>query len=74
MAKLCWGSTFNKFLKSKLSGIMTFRSNNFIKKIALIIAFSSFSLAQTVSFTPAGQGTDYMRYNVATSSGNNLGV
>ena len=30
-------------------------------------------VAQTVNFTPAGQGTDYMRYNVSTSTAANSG-
>ena len=44
-----------------------------IFKIATIISFSSYLFSQTVSFTPAGQGTDYMRYNVTTAAANNSG-
>ena len=49
------------------------KSNINIFKIATIISFSSYLFSQTVSFTPAGQGTDYMRYNVATAAANNSG-
>ena len=45
-----------------------------ILKIVFIALLSLKSLvAQTVNFTPAGQGTDYMRYNVSTSTAANSG-
>ena len=49
------------------------KSNINIFKIVITLAFSSYLFSQTVSFTPAGQGTDYMRYNVATAAANNSG-
>ena len=45
-----------------------------ISKLVISAILSVAALnAQTVAFTPAGQGTDYMRYNVTTSTAANSG-
>ncbi|MDC3166302.1 hypothetical protein OA955_00950 [Candidatus Marinimicrobia bacterium] len=45
-----------------------------ITKLVMSAILSAAALnAQTVAFTPAGQGTDYMRYNVTTSTAANSG-
>ena len=39
-----------------------------LKIVFIALLFLKSLVAQTVNFTPAGQGTDYMRYNVSTST------